>query len=83
MSDSIKGVSKAVKSPLRVNPREENAPIFGGMAGFKMVSLSRIKSPIAGGLSIGTASHAVGTAAAIEIAHGVYAVGHKGLTVTI
>lgn len=40
--------------------------IFGGMAGFKMVSLSRIKSPIAGGLSIGTASHAVGTAAAIE-----------------
>ncbi len=40
--------------------------IFGGMAGFKMVSLSRIKSPIAVGLSIGTASHAVGTAAAIE-----------------
>ena len=40
--------------------------IFGGMAGFKMVSLSRIKSPIAVGLYIGTASLAVGTAAAIE-----------------
>ncbi len=40
--------------------------IFGGMAGFRMVRMSRIKSPIAGGLSIGTASHAVGTAAAIE-----------------
>lgn len=40
--------------------------IFGGMAGFRMVKLSRIKSSMAGGLSIGTASHAVGTAAAIE-----------------
>ncbi|MDE7411660.1 MAG: LrgB family protein [Paramuribaculum sp.] len=40
--------------------------IFGGMAGFSMVRLSRIKSSMAGGLSIGTASHAVGTAAAIE-----------------
>lgn len=40
--------------------------IFGGMAGFQMIKMSRIKSPIAGGLSVGTASHAVGTAAAIE-----------------
>ncbi|MBD5214433.1 MAG: LrgB family protein [Bacteroidales bacterium] len=40
--------------------------IFGSIAGFKLVSLSRVKSPIAGSLSIGTASHAVGTAAALE-----------------
>lgn len=40
--------------------------IFGAMAGFKMVKLSRISSPMACGLSIGTASHAVGTASAIE-----------------
>lgn len=40
--------------------------IFGGMAGFGIVRMSRIKSPIAGGLSIGTASHAVGTASAIQ-----------------
>lgn len=40
--------------------------IFGGMAGFHMVRLSRVSSPMAGGLAIGTASHAVGTAAAIE-----------------
>lgn len=40
--------------------------IFGGMAGFSMLRLSRVNSPIAGGLSVGTASHAVGTAAAIE-----------------
>lgn len=40
--------------------------IFGGMAGFRMVKMSRIKSPIATGLSIGTAAHAVGTAAVME-----------------
>ncbi|MDE6508927.1 MAG: LrgB family protein [Muribaculaceae bacterium] len=40
--------------------------IFGGMAGFQMIRISRIRSQIAGGLSVGTASHAVGTAAAIE-----------------
>lgn len=40
--------------------------VFGGMAGFKIVELSRISSPIAGGLSIGTAAHAVGTSAAME-----------------
>lgn len=40
--------------------------IFGGMAGFSMVRLSHIKSPIASGISIGTASHAVGTSAAME-----------------
>lgn len=40
--------------------------IFGSIAGFNMVKLIRIRSSMAGGLSIGTASHAVGTAAAIE-----------------
>lgn len=40
--------------------------ILGSIAGFTMVRLSRVKSPIAGSLSIGTASHAVGTSAAIE-----------------
>ncbi len=39
--------------------------ILGNLAGFRIVHLTRIKSPIAGGLSIGTASHAVGTAAAM------------------
>lgn len=40
--------------------------IFGNLAGFQLVKLSRVTSPIAGGLSIGTASHAVGTAAAMQ-----------------
>lgn len=48
--------------------------IFGAMAGFSMVRLSRIHSHIASGLSIGTASHAVGTSAAMERSerHGAY-----------
>ena len=40
--------------------------IFGGMAGFRMVRMGHIKSPIATGLSIGTTAHAVGTSAAME-----------------
>ena len=40
--------------------------IFGGMTGFKIVKLGHVKSPIATGLSIGTAAHAVGTSAAME-----------------
>lgn len=54
--------------------------IFGGMAGFRMVKMSRIKSPIAGGLSIGTASHAVGTAAAMEHGERYGAFSSLGLT---
>lgn len=40
--------------------------IFGGMTGFKVMSLTRVKSPVAQGLSMGTAAHAVGTSAAIS-----------------
>lgn len=40
--------------------------IFGSIAGFKMMSLSRVKSPIAQGISMGTAAHAVGTSAALD-----------------
>lgn len=54
--------------------------IFGGMAGFRMVKMSHIKSPIAGGLSIGTASHAVGTASAMERGERYGAFSSLGLT---
>lgn len=54
--------------------------IFGGMAGFQMVKLSRIKSPIATGLSIGTAAHAVGTSAAMEKGYRYGAYSSLGLT---
>lgn len=54
--------------------------IFGGMAGFRMVKMSHIKSPIAGGLSIGTAAHAVGTSAAMERGYRYGAFSSLGLT---
>ena len=40
--------------------------IFGGMAGFRITRLGHVKSPIAEGLSMGTAAHAMGTSAAME-----------------
>lgn len=49
--------------------------IFGSMAGYNIVRLSRIRSNPSSGLSIGTAAHAVGTSAAMEHSprHGAYA----------
>ncbi len=49
--------------------------LFGAIFGFSILKMTRIKNPIAQGLSIGTASHAVGTARAMEISgrYGAYA----------
>ena len=54
--------------------------IFGGMAGFGIVRMSHIYSPIASGLSIGTAAHAVGTSAAMERSDRYGAFSSLGLT---
>jgi putative effector of murein hydrolase len=54
--------------------------IFGGMSGFKIMKLSGVKSPIAQGLSMGTAAHAVGTSAAIEKGYRYGAFSSLGLT---
>lgn len=54
--------------------------IFGGMAGFRIMRMSRIKSPIAQGLSMGTAAHAVGTSAAMERSERYGAFSSLGLT---
>ena len=40
--------------------------LFGAVFGFKLLQVGRDKSPIAQGLSMGTASHAVGTSRAME-----------------
>lgn len=40
--------------------------LIGAVLGFKVLSVGHVKSPIAQGLSMGTASHAVGTSAAME-----------------
>lgn len=55
--------------------------IFGGMTGFRMMKLSRVKSPIAQGLSMGTAAHAVGTSVAMETGYRYGAFSSLGLTI--
>ena len=40
--------------------------IFGGMTGFRVMTMTHIKSPMARGLAMGTAAHALGTSAAID-----------------
>ena len=55
--------------------------IFGGMTGFRMMKLSRVKSPIAQGLSMGTAAHAVGASVAMETGYRYGAFSSLGLTI--
>lgn len=49
--------------------------ILGAVLGYKTMELARLKDDISKGLSMGTASHAVGTAASMEVnpIHGAYA----------
>lgn len=54
--------------------------LFGAVFGFKVLSLGRVKSPIAQGLSMGTASHAIGTSAAMEVSRKYGAYASLGLT---
>ena len=54
--------------------------IFGGMTGFKIMKYGKVKSPMATGLSIGTAAHAVGTSAAMERSDRYGAFSSLGLT---
>lgn len=54
--------------------------IFGGMTGFSVMRISHVKSPIAQGLSIGAAAHAVGTSRAITVSDRYGAFASLGLT---
>ena len=49
--------------------------LFGAICGFKILQVGYVGSPIAQGLSMGTASHAVGTSRAMEVSgkYGAYA----------
>ncbi len=40
--------------------------IFGGMTGFRIMKMTRVGSPMAQGLAMGTAAHAIGTSMAID-----------------
>ena len=55
--------------------------IFGGLTGFRVMKLTHIGSPIAQGLSLGTAAHAVGTSRAMDISDNYGAFASVGLTV--
>ena len=54
--------------------------LFGAVFGFRMLDMGRVKSPIAQGLSMGTASHAIGTSAAMEVGKKYGAYSSLGLT---
>jgi predicted murein hydrolase (TIGR00659 family) len=54
--------------------------LFGAVFGFRVLDMGRVKSPIAQGLSMGTASHAIGTSAAMEISKKYGAYASLGLT---
>lgn len=54
--------------------------IFGGMVGFQIIKVTHIYSPIAGGLSMGTAAHAIGTSTAMERSERYGAFSSLGLT---
>lgn len=54
--------------------------IFGALFGFKVLAWGKVGSPIAQGLSMGTASHAVGTSTAMEVSKKYGAFASLGLT---
>ena len=55
--------------------------IFGGMTGFKVMRLTHIGSPIAQGISLGTAAHAMGTSRAMDVSDKYGAFASLGLTI--
>ena len=54
--------------------------LLGGMFGFKTLKMSHVDSPLAQSLSMGTAAHAVGTSAAMDISRKYGAFASLGLT---
>ncbi len=54
--------------------------LLGAVLGFKTMQIMKVDSPIAQGLSMGTASHAVGTSAAMEVSSKYGAYASLGLT---
>ena len=54
--------------------------LFGAVFGFKVLSFGKVGTPIAQGLSMGTATHAVGTSTAMEVNRKCGAYASLGLT---
>ncbi len=54
--------------------------LLGGILGVKVMNITRVGSPIAQGLSLGTAAHAIGTSTAMDISSKYGAYASLGLT---
>ena len=69
VSDSVGGIPSLTAAVVIV------VGLFGAICGFKVLQVGHVGSPIAQGLSMGTASHAVGTSRAMEVSgkYGAYA----------
>ena len=69
VSDAVGGIPSLTAAVVIV------VGLFGAIFGFKVLQVGRVGSPIAQGLSMGTATHAVGTSRAMEVSgkYGAYA----------
>ncbi len=67
---------KSVTTPIAM----EVTKLLGGILGFKTMKLTHIGSPMAQGLSLGAAAHAVGTSTAMDISRKYGAFASLGLT---
>ena len=54
--------------------------LLGGILGIKPLKLTHVRSPMAQGLSMGTAAHAVGTSTAMDVSRKYGAFASLGLT---
>ena len=66
---------KSVTTPIAMEVSGAVVGLFGAIFGFKVLQVGLVHSPIAQGLSMGTATHAVGTSRAMEVSgkYGAYA----------
>ena len=67
---------KSVTTPIAMEVTQS----LGGILGFKTLKLTHVGSPMAQGLSMGTAAHAVGTSTAMDISRKYGAFASLGLT---
>ena len=67
VSDSVGGIPSLTAAVVIV------VGLFGAICGFKVLQVGHVGSPIAQGLSMGTASHAVGTSREVSGKYGAYA----------
>ena len=74
VSDAVGGIPSLTAAVVIV------VGLFGAICGFKVLQVGHVGSPIAQGLSMGTAAHAVGTSTAMDISSKYGAYASLGLT---